>query len=75
MTQDPMANRFVMTFLKRHNKAAIEELTVEEMSDLNIKIWKFVKRNEPKINYDPNKTNLTADDYKAWQGRGGWQGD
>jgi hypothetical protein len=75
MTQDPNANRFVMTFLKNLDKAAIEDLTVAEMSNLNVKLWKFVKRNEPKINVDPNKTNLTADDYKAWQGRGGWQGD
>jgi hypothetical protein len=75
MTQDPMSNRFVMSFLRQRNKAAIEELTVEEMSDLNVKLWRFVKRNEPKRMYDPNSTNLTADDYKAWQGRGGWQGD
>lgn len=75
MTQDPLANRFVMTFLKQHNKAAIEELTVAEMSDLNVKLWRFVKRNEPKINYDPSKSGLDADSYKAGQGRGGWQGD
>jgi len=75
MTQDPMSNRFVMSFLRQRNKAAIEELTVEEMSDLNVKLWRFVKRNEPKRMYDPNSTNLTADDYKASQGRGGWQGD
>jgi len=75
MTQDPAANRFVMTFLKQHNKAAIEELTVKEMSDLNVKLWRFVKRNEPKIDYDPSKSGLDADSYKAGQGRGGWQGD
>lgn len=75
MTQDPNANRFVMTFLKQHNKAAIEELTVKEMSDLNVKLWRFVKRNEPKIDYDPSKSALTPDAYKAGQGRGGWQGD
>lgn len=75
MTQDPAANRFVMAFLKQHNKAAIEELTVKEMSDLNVKIWRFVKRNEPKINYDPSKSALTPDAYKAGQGRGNWQGD
>lgn len=75
MTQDPAANRFVMAFLKRLNKAAIEELTVKEMSDLNVKLWRFVKRNEPKINYDPSKSALTPDAYKAGQGRGGWQGD
>jgi hypothetical protein len=75
MTQDPNANRFVMAFLKQRNKAAIEELTVEEMSDLNIKIWKFVKRNEPGQKQDLSKSSMTADDYKAWQGKGGWQGD
>jgi hypothetical protein len=75
MTQDPAANRLVMAFLKQRNKAAIEELTVEEMSDLNIKIWKFVKRNEPGQKQDLSKSSLTADDYKAWQGKGGWQGD
>jgi hypothetical protein len=75
MTQDPNANRFVMVFLKQRNKAAIEELTVEEMSDLNIKIWKFVKRNEPGQKQDLGKSSMTADDYKAWQGKGGWQGD
>jgi len=75
MTQDPHANRFVMTFLKQKNKAAIEELTVAEMSDLNVKLWRFVKRNEPKIDYDPSKSALDADSYKAGQGRGGWQGD
>ncbi len=74
MTQDPMANRFVMTFLKQRNKAAIEELTVAEMSDLNVKLWRFVKRNEPKIT-SSGKSSMTADDYKAGQGRGGWQGD
>ena len=75
MTQDPLANRFVMTFLKQHNKAAIEELTVAEMSDLNVKLWRFVKRNEPGQKQDLGKSSLTPDDYKAWQGRGGWQGD
>jgi hypothetical protein len=74
MTQDPLANRFVMTFLKQRNKAAIEELTVAEMSDLNVKLWRFVKRNEPKIT-SSGQSSMTADDYKAWQGRGGWQGD
>jgi hypothetical protein len=74
MTQDPLANRFVMTFLKQRNKAAIEELTVAEMSDLNVKLWRFVKRNEPKINYS-GKSALTPDAYKAGQGRGSWQGD
>ena len=75
MTQDPMANRFVMSFLRQHNKAAIEELTVEEMSDLNVKLWRFVKRNEPGQKQDLGKSSMTADDYKSWQGRGGWQGD
>lgn len=75
MTQDPMANRFVMTFLKQRSKAAIEELTVEEMSDLNVKLWRFVKRNEPGQKQDLGKSSMTADDYKAWQGKGGWQGD
>ena len=74
MTQDPLANRFVMTFLKQRNKAAIEELTVAEMSDLNVKLWRFVKRNEPKIT-SSGKSALTPDAYKAGQGRGGWQGD
>jgi len=73
MTQDPMANRFVMSFLKPLNKAAIEDLTVGEMSSLNVKLWRFVKRNEPKIS--SGNSSLTADDYKAMQGRGGWQGD
>jgi hypothetical protein len=75
MTQDPMANRFVMTFLRQRDKAAIEDLTVEEMSDLNVKLWRFVKRNEPRQKQDLGKSSMTADDYKAWQGRGGWQGD
>ncbi len=74
MTQDPLANRFVMTFLRQRNKAAIEELTVAEMSDLNVKLWRFVKRNEPKIT-SSGQSSMTADDYKAGQGRGGWQGD
>jgi hypothetical protein len=73
MTQDPLANRFVMAFLKQHNKAAIEELTVAEMSDLNVKLWRFVKRNEPAPK--PYTSALDADSYKAGQGRGGWQGD
>lgn len=73
MTQDPAANRFVMAFLKKHNKAAIEELTVKEMSDLNVKLWRFVKRNEPAPK--PYTSALDADSYKAGQGRGGWQGD
>lgn len=73
MTQDPAANRFVMAFLKKHNKAAIEELTVKEMSDLNVKLWHFVKRNEPAPK--PYTSALDADSYKAGQGRGGWQGD
>ena len=73
MTQDPAANRFVMAFLKKHNKAAIEELTVKEMSDLNVKLWRFVKRNEPVPK--PYTSALDADSYKAGQGRGGWQGD
>ena len=75
MTLDPLANRFVMAFLKPLNKAAIEELTNQEMLDLNVKLWRFVKRNEPKRMYDPNKSGLDADSYKAGQGRGGWQGD
>ena len=75
MTQDPLANRFVMSFLRSVSKAAIEELTVEEMSNLNIKLWRFVKRNEPGQKQDLGKSSLTPDDYKAWQGRGGWQGD
>lgn len=73
MTQDPAANRFVMAFLKQHNKAAIEELTVKEMSDLNVKIWRFVKRNEPAPK--PYTSSLDADSYKAGRGRDGWQGD
>jgi len=44
------------------------------MSDLNVKLWRFVKRNEPKIT-SSGKSSMTADDYKAGQGRGGWQGD
>lgn len=73
MTQDPNANRFVMAFLKQRDKAAIEELTVKEMSDLNVKLWRFVKRNEPVPK--PYTSALDADSYKAGQGRGGWQGD
>ena len=70
MTLDPMADRFVMAFLKRLNKAAIEELTVGEMSDLNAKIWQFVKRNEPKEK--PMSNSLTADVYKDY---GPYKGD
>jgi hypothetical protein len=70
MTLDPMADRFVMAFLKRLNKAAIEELTVGEMSDLNAKIWQFVKRNEPKPK--PMSNSLTADVYKDY---GPYKGD
>lgn len=70
MTLDPLANRFVMAFLKRLNKAAIEELTVKEMSDLNVKIWQFVKRNEPKPK--PMSNSLTPDAYKEY---GPYKGD
>lgn len=75
MTQDPNSNRFVMSFLRQHGKATIEDLTYKEMSDLNHKIWRFVNRNKPKNIQDPNRTRLTPDIYDAWQGRGGWQGD
>jgi hypothetical protein len=75
MQQDPQSNHFVMAFLRQHGKATIEDLTVGEMSDLNLKIWRFVNRNKPKQIQNPNATSMTADDYKANQGRGGWQGD
>jgi len=75
MQQDTQSNQLVMAFLRQLDKASIEDLTYDEMYDLNVKLWRFVKRNEPKRMYDPNSTNLTADDYKASQGRGGYQGD
>ena len=40
------------------------------MSDLNVKIWKFVKRNEPKPK--PMSNSLTADVYKDY---GPYKGD
>jgi len=75
MQQDPQSNHFVMAFLRQRDKATIEDLTLGEMSDLNTKIWRFVNRNKPQQMQDLGKSNMTADDYKAWQGRGGWQGD
>jgi len=72
MKEDPLANRFVMAFLKRVNKAAIEQLTVSEIDDLNAKLWIFVKRNQ---NNMQTLGGPTPDEYSANRGRGNYQGD
>ena len=62
-------------YLRNVNKATIEDLTVREMENFWDKLVAFKNKLNPPHQYDPTKSALDADSYKAGQGRGGWQGD
>lgn len=72
MKEDPHGNHFVMKYLRHTGKAAIEQLTVSEIDDLNAKLWRFVKRNQNNVQ---TLGGPTPDEYSANRGRGNYQGD
>jgi hypothetical protein len=72
MQEDPLANRLVSAFLRNAGKAAIEQLNYEQLGILNRKVWMFVKRDQNNVQ---TLGGPSADEYRANQGRGGWQGD
>jgi hypothetical protein len=63
-------------FLRRVDKAALEDLTVAEINKFFTLFIRFKERLNPSSNkMGDGSSNLDADSYKAGQGRGGWQGD
>ena len=80
LKQDPRYDRLLANFLRRVDKAALEDLTIKEINHFFDILIKFRDRIAPDrfgydVNPDPNKTALDADSYRDGQGQGGWQGD
>lgn len=72
---EPKYNALLANYLRRINKATLEDLTVREMENFHDLLIKFKNKINPGKKYDPTKSSLTADAYKDGQGGGGWQGD
>jgi hypothetical protein len=77
MKEDPRYNYLLANFLRRVNKAALEDLSVAEINKFFTMFIRFKERLNPSSNKmgDGSSSGLDADSYKAGQGRGGWQGD
>ena len=76
MKEDPRYDALLSNFLRRVDKAALEDLTVAEIDKFFTLFIRFKERLNPSINRaGDGSSNLDADSYKAGQGRGGWQGD
>jgi hypothetical protein len=76
MKEDPRYNPLLANFLRRVDKAALEDLTVAEINKFFTLFIRFKERLNPSSNkMGDGSSNLDADSYKAGQGRGGWQGD
>jgi hypothetical protein len=76
MKEDPRYNALLANFLRRVDKAALEDLSVAEINKFFTLFIRFKERLNPSTNkMGDGSSNLDADSYKAGQGRGGWQGD
>lgn len=68
-------NALLANYLRRIEKATIEDLTVREMENFHDLLIKFKNKIDPQKSFDPNDSALTAAAYKDGYVRGGWQGD
>jgi hypothetical protein len=76
MQEDPRYNALLSNFLRRVDKAALEDLTVAEIDKFFTLFIRFKEKLNPSSNRSGDgSSNLDADSYHDGQGRGGWQGD